>query len=363
VEAAVIERDWDAVVVGAGPAGSVAARELARRGARVLLVDKALFPRTKVCGSCLNAAALAALDAVKLAHVPKECGAVPLHSVRLAAGRRSADVPLAGGVAVSRQEFDAALVEEAIAAGATFRDGVVVKPHDVVEIARVVIVATGLAGAQGSIQSGSRLGAGVIVPADVVPDFFASGTIFMATGRGGYVGLVRVEDDCLDVAAAFDADFVRSCGGLGPAAELILKQTGWPAIPGLADLPWRGTPALTRRPAAVAGHRFFAVGDAAGYVEPFTGEGMAWAIASAAAVAPFALRGIEKWDDALIGEWQRTHSRLIRSRQGVCRVAARVLRSPALTSLAVRALGVFPALARPVIRALNHPATLHGFPK
>src|SRR5437762_947004 len=47
-------RVWDVVVVGAGPAGAAAARELARRSVSVLLVDKAVFPRWKVCGSCLN---------------------------------------------------------------------------------------------------------------------------------------------------------------------------------------------------------------------------------------------------------------------------------------------------------------------
>src|SRR5262249_23647918 len=47
------ERRWDAVVVGAGPAGALAARELARLGAAVLLVDRATFPRWKVCGCCL----------------------------------------------------------------------------------------------------------------------------------------------------------------------------------------------------------------------------------------------------------------------------------------------------------------------
>ena len=52
---------WDAVVVGAGPAGSMAALGLARAGAAVLLVDRATFPRPKVCGCCLNGAALAAL--------------------------------------------------------------------------------------------------------------------------------------------------------------------------------------------------------------------------------------------------------------------------------------------------------------
>src|SRR5262245_35586011 len=112
--------EWDAVVVGAGPAGSVTARELARGGARVLLVDKATFPRPKVCGCCLNRATLAALDAVGLGHVPSRCGAVPLDRVKLAAGRLSAEVRLPGGVAVSREAFDAALVEEAVKVGVTF---------------------------------------------------------------------------------------------------------------------------------------------------------------------------------------------------------------------------------------------------
>lgn len=355
--AGVTDRAWDAVVVGAGPAGSVAARELARRGLSVLVVDKAMFPRPKVCGCCLNAAALSALAAVGLGHVPAACGAVPLRAVRLAAGRRSATLPLPGGVAVSREALDAALIREAEAAGATFRPGTAVKVG-AGPSARVVVNASGLSGGSGPAARRSRLGGGVMIPADLVPDFYAPGTIFMATGRGGYVGLVRVEGGRLDVAAAFDADFVKAACGLGPAAEAVLSRTTWPAVPGLADLAWKGTPALTRRPATVAGHRLFAVGDAAGYVEPFTGEGMAWAVASAAAVAPIAARAVACWDDGLIGEWERTHARLVRGRQGVCRAAARVLRSPALTGLAVRALSMVPVLSRPVVAALNRPSVV-----
>lgn len=377
-------RVWDAVVVGAGPAGAVAARELARRGADVLLVDKATFPRAKVCGCCLNGAALEALAAVGLGDLPKACGAVPLRSVRLAAGRSTAEVRLPGGVSLSREAFDLALVQEAVAAGVTFWPGLWAKveerparsradhrsvvlrqggePFEVA--ARVVIAASGLAGgepAEPRPPLRSRLGAGTIVPEPLAPAFFAPGTIYMATDASGYVGLVRLEDRRLDVAAAFDPDFVRACGGLGAAAVRVLSQTNWPAIRGLERLPWKGTPALTRRPAAVAGPRQFAVGDAAGYVEPFTGEGMAWAIASAVTLAPIAHRAALQWNDSLVGEWERAHNRAIGRRQGVCRVAARVLRSPLLTRLVVRTVTLLPGLSRPVVAFLNRPPILpHG---
>ncbi len=340
----------DALVIGAGPAGAVAARELARRGCSVLLVDKAKFPRPKVCGCCLNGAAVAALARLGLAHVLTN--GVPLRDVRIAAGRRSARVKLPGGVALSREAFDGALVREAVAAGVEFRDGVSARFESA---ARVTIVASGLTGTDAAAEPGSRVGAGTSVPASAVPGFFAPGTIFMATARGGYVGLVRVEDGRLDVAAAFDAAFLKAQGGLGAAAEAVLGETGWPRIAGLADLPWTGPPALTRRAKALAGERWFAVGDAAGYVEPFTGEGMAWAIASAAAVAPVAARAVQRWDASLVREWEVAHRRAVGNRQRACRVVSRVLRSPALTALAVRVLALFPALSRPVVASLNRP--------
>jgi flavin-dependent dehydrogenase len=377
VEAAA-DRDWDAAVVGAGPAGAVAARELARRGLAVLLIDRSAFPRPKVCGCCLNNTALGTLAAVGLGELVGRCGAVPLDRVRLASDGRSAEVRLPGGVALSRETLDAALVREAIAAGASFLPNATARigPETQLHVAlrpnagaaehgatvpirgHAVIAAVGLNGQlfvtetnrQVSVE-GSRIGAGAV--ADAAPDFYHSGAIFMAVGKGGYVGLVRVEDGRLDVAAAFDASFVRDTGGLGFAAAAVLHQAGTPAVPGLEALSWRGTPALTRAPRRVAGERWFAVGDAAGYVEPFTGEGMGWAVASAVAVAPLAAR---PWHPGLTREWEATHARLIRSRQATCRAAARVLRSPRLSRWAVRLLSVAPVLARPVVAALNRPA-------
>jgi flavin-dependent dehydrogenase len=105
----------------------------------------------------------------------------------------------------------------------------------------------------------------------------------------------------------------------------------------------------------VAGERWFAVGDAAGYVEPFTGEGMAWAIGSGVAVAPLVEAAARRWDESLTGEWERKYSRGVGRRQWACQAVAAGLRSPTLTRLAVRVLSAVPAMAAPVVRSLNRP--------
>ncbi|HEY1188080.1 MAG TPA: hypothetical protein VGE74_10510, partial [Gemmata sp.] len=342
---------------------------------------KAHFPRPKVCGCCINGFAVSTLRQLGLGHVL--ANGVPLRDVRIGARRRTAIVKLPGGVSLSREAFDVALIREAEKAGARFREGITAKlngsnsDHANIRVqeraatdqertesvcAKVAIIASGLTGGDAAPVPGSRIGAGVGVPAERVPAFFDPGTIFMATGAGGYVGLVRVEDGRLDMAAAFDVAFVKSQGGLGPAAEAVLGEVGWPLVPGLARLPWKGTPALTRCASQLAGARWFAIGDAAGYVEPFTGEGMAWAVASAAAVAPIAARGVQAWNPALTREWDVAHGRVIGGRQRACRAVSRVLRSPVLTGAAVRVLSALPFLSGPVVKGLNRPASFrpHG---
>src|SRR5260370_30084546 len=78
-------RSWDVIVVGAAPAGSLAARQSARHGASVLLVDLACFLRVKFCGACLNLQALYTLVAVGLGGVVERCGSVALAALKLAA--------------------------------------------------------------------------------------------------------------------------------------------------------------------------------------------------------------------------------------------------------------------------------------
>jgi menaquinone-9 beta-reductase len=215
------------VIAGAGPAGALAAHQVARRGLRALLVERSRFPRDKVCGGCVGARAVALLDSLGLGHVGRQQGAVPLDRLQVCRGPRRLSVRLSGGMAISRREFDAALVEAAVAEGAEIlpQTEATVMPvapgddfrHVVLRSAgcqpmniraRVVLAADGLGHTSlrrlpeftSRVATRARIGLGSVTadsPAEYEP-----GTISMAVGPHGYVGLVRVEHDRLNVAAA-----------------------------------------------------------------------------------------------------------------------------------------------------------------
>ena len=177
----------------------------------------------------------------------------------------------------------------------------------------------------------------------------------MAVGQGGYVGLVRVEDSRLNVAAAFERSYVKRHGDPGKAAEQILTEAGFPAIPSLRGATWRGTLPLTRRTSPIAGERFFLIGDATGYVEPFTGEGMAWALASGHAIAPLVVRGLNCWASVWPQAWMSFHHRSLAPRQTLCRLITIVLRHPWLASTAFELATRAPGAAQFMIRRVNTP--------
>lgn len=375
---------WDALVVGAGPAGTLAARQLALAGQRVLLVDSKSFPRAKVCGASLNGQALAILRSVGLGGLPESQGGIPINQFDVRSQGCAVRLPLPEGVAVSRNRFDAALVEQAIAAGAGFLPETIAtlgplceggqdesreiwlrhrERAPVLVRARVVLAADGLG--HGSLRehpefcsrvaSNSRIGLGGLVaeyPAD-----YGLGTISMAVGRHGYVGLVRVEEGLLNVAAALAPDCLKGAGGAPQALAAVLDEAGFPPIASLPATDWHGTIALSRRTARTAGRRVLLLGDAAGYVEPFTGEGMAWAFAAAMAAPGFVARGLLTWDEQIERDWQQSLRKLVRRRQYWCRMLALATRHPLAVRIVLGAVSCFPVFAKPIISSINRPAS------
>jgi flavin-dependent dehydrogenase len=95
--------------------------------------------------------------------------------------------------------------------------------------------------------------------------------------------------------------------------------------PALEHARWRGTPLLTRRRARVAAEGILVVGDAAGYVEPFTGEGMTWALSTGAAAGTLAATHAAPHQ-----VWPRRYAALTRAPRLRCALLSRTLRAPRL---------------------------------
>ncbi len=150
------DREWDALVVGAGPAGACAAFHLASRGHSVLVLDKSAFPREKVCGDALIPDALRSLQHLGLYNAVRQAGhCVNRISIYSPSGIR-VEVP-AQCVTLRRTELDALILDAAVKQGAVFRVGIVaqvrqasretvsasVRGATTVPRARVLVLATG----------------------------------------------------------------------------------------------------------------------------------------------------------------------------------------------------------------------------
>lgn len=375
-------QNWDVLVVGAGPAGAMAAREAARRGVKVLLVDRAHFPRHKVCGACLNGWTLATLSAVGLGALVANLGAVPLRDMHLQAWGRQATFPLLDSMALSREALDASLIDAAIEYGVHFLPSTLARlesvkfdsrsvhlrqaDQEISATAKVVLAADGLAGTLRTSDRTirpvsspvSRMGVGATLAPSTTA--YQAGTVYMACGDGGYAGLVRLEDGRLNIAAALDPVAMRRHGGPGAAVASLVRQAGLPLIEETDTVSWHGTPLLTQQPSRIAGERLFLLGDAAGYVEPFTGEGIAWALASAVTVAPLTEQAVRSWGSDLMRQWTILHRATIANRQWTCRTMAFVLRHRLLAEVVTAALSWAPSLSVPVLRYMKGPVQTAG---
>jgi flavin-dependent dehydrogenase len=100
--------------------------------------------------------------------------------------------------------------------------------------------------------------------------------------------------------------------------------------------------------------RLLVIGDAAGFVEPFTGEGIAWALTAARAVTPVAHAAARSWDPSFARQWTGRYRRTVIARQLACRALTSLLRSDNFTGVLVRALRIQPSLASLFVRRFAH---------
>ena len=341
--------DADLLVVGGGPAGSALAALACGRGARVLVVDRDRFPRDKVCGEFVSPEGCAVLDRLGLLDTFRAAGASAMDSCLLADARgRSAAAPLpeipgAGRVAmgISRRVMDESLVRHAASRGVEVREGTtVVEP--LVEDGRVrgVVVRTpsgarerlratlvvGADGRRSALQRALAPGAGDPLTTSArswfglqahLPDATRGrgGRIELHVFDGGYAGLGPIEGGRLNLALIATVRALRACGG-SPDRLLEERLLSHPLLAerlgGARPIAgWTTIGPLrfgARRPST---HGVIFVGDAAGTIDPFSGEGMSHALLGAERALPIVLGALDAGglDDRAAARWDATWRR------------------------------------------------------
>ncbi len=297
--------DFEAIIVGGGPAGSVTATSLAEAGHRVLLLDKSTFPRHKACSEYLVADSARLLRAFGIEGDVLAAGAHRLEAMRVfAPGGQTflADFaraePGVTALGITRFRLDALLLDRARDAGVIVRTGAHVR--------NLIQSRDGVAGVEATVGGErTKLTANVVVGADghhsVVSRSLRldravrwprrTGLVAHYRGvtgldrggemhvfPGGYIGLAPLEDGLTNVAVVMDSGIVtrRECS----VDELFCTTLDRrPLVAARLGLAWRdgairGVGPLARRVRDVAGSGYLLVGDAAGFLDPFTGDGV-----------------------------------------------------------------------------------------
>lgn len=368
----------DVAIVGAGPAGTTLAAALARRGIDVLVLERTLAWRWRAGGVFASPAAVAALrrtglDGPAIDAVARPIPAMRLETpggavVRLTYGAEAGGPPAVG---FDRSGLDPALEAMAVAAGATIRRGAavtsVVLPDGHAPAALAVRTAEGpldvrarlVVGADGA-RSIVGSAAGVTRPVRLPPRVGLSyhvgdprGSRSDADARlvvidGGYVGLAPVPGDRLNVGIVLGPRWRDGLArdGAAATADAVLR-----VIPPAADDPvaWAGAERcdpiagaapLGGRVERRAGPGWFLIGDAVGFLDPFTGEGLHRALVSselAAGAIAAGLRDRAALERAAVA-YDRAMRRRFAAKDAVSWLVQTFLARPALFEYAARRL-------------------------
>ncbi|MCA9035472.1 MAG: FAD-dependent monooxygenase [Planctomycetaceae bacterium] len=414
---------YDVIVIGAGVAGCFSAALAARSGLRVALLEKEIMPRPKVCGGCLNRRATQLLRQAGAGKVLEQSDAKPLRNMVICLAGRRATLAMNDSVVIGREQFDFALMKLAVEAGVDFRQGVIaeVLPEEqgssgksdqaihtrcvrivATELAhlplpdggdcgretslrgRVVLVCDGLSQSslgrltefRTDVRRGSRIGASIVCDATPADGHLMNADLLMAVCSSGYAGSVFRSDGRVNLAVSMDAEFLRQQSSIAHAAAAILKSAGVRPPERLSELIrsrenaashaacdgiWvKGTPPLTRSSPRLSADRVFLLGDSTGYVEPFTGEGMAWALTAASAVQPVIADVVAfGWTPQSEQRWNTIFSASVGRSQSLCRSLSNNLRRKWLLHPMMTLCQLFPFAAQSLVKRMNRmPAML-----
>jgi menaquinone-9 beta-reductase len=373
----------DVLVAGAGPAGSALAARIAGAGASVLLVEATAHPRPKACAEYASPRIVEELARLGVGADWTEA-AVPLQGMDLHAGGSMTPIRYAdrrgprAAWGVDRRSFDALLAGHAVERGAVLMERTrlasLVVDGGRVRGARLRDLATGdetevraawTVGADGARSTLSRLVGvdravrfprrlGLVAHYEGVAALTDHGE--MHVGRDWYVGLAPTPGGELNVGMALPLDG-HAAGS--SAARFEAAIAGLPAVArrlsGLRRIsPIRGAAPIGHRVARAAGPGWLLIGDAAGFVDPFTGEGIHRALRSARAAADAILGGCD-----VAATYRRERRRAFAAKAALSWLVQGVLVSPALMARAVERLESRPSAALRLGSALGdcRPAT------
>lgn len=347
------------VILGAGPAGSTAAILLARNGLDVTLVEKARFPRGKVCGECISALGVAVLDRLGLLTRMNELGATTLTRAAIisATGTEcSIELPsLMRGL--SRELFDVMLIDAARSAGVEIRQPCRATFSTSGDIhfdghrvdADFILISTGdQAGwAQRPALTGDFGIKAHYIGIDTRPDTIE--LIALADGSG-YAGLSPIECERWNTAWSVPGEMLRSFDG---DVEALFDAT-IASNPSLRQRFRRAHRVGTIYACALPRYRVkqptrantIAIGNAAAALEPIGGEGMGLAMRSGEIAAEEVIHASRQYRPVDHHSIQQQFESLWQTRQVACRTGAKLLESSTLGSLAIDLADRFPAVAR-----------------
>jgi len=384
--------DVDALVVGAGPAGSVAAAQLAAAGLRVALLERAAGPHEKICGEYVGPRAVADLERLGFSGALRGVATRELHGMAMVApGGTAVEAPFvtdagaeARALSVARPLLDGALQREAQRRGARLEGGAAVTGVEF-NVDGVVVRASEewrarwLIGADGRFSVVARAcGLAVAAPADakgrqrgVIHAWLRGVAGVRDMGEmhllqdGAYLGLDPLADGRLNAGLVVDvatvADAVRAHDGARRLLEAAARSPALAARFRDAEMAGevRYLAPMTTAVRAVARGRTLLAGDAAGFVDPLTGEGIALAIATgelAARAVLGALRAGDRPADArrAAAEYAREHARLVRGKRWFHPLLQALLRRPALADGMAARLSQSPAAARRLLAVISN---------